>query len=355
MTMLPGKSAYSIWFDNPYNPGLAFRTADVPSVPTEKKRINFLRSLARAMTEIQRLSFEKIGMPEISEEGTISVGPSYTWNDEEDPDEATERPAFSTTRMYAAVSLATNFGVDPNRGPETTYRRSSGIRHILNIVFSQPVFEETLSDRETFTIHHNDLDLQNILVDEEGNVTGIIDWDKAFAAPRCIGASAVPIFLRSDWYPRYTHQLGLTPHMAWNEHYYREIYAAATVEAGNPDAKYTLKLAIYQACMAALDCDGFGNYNDLIERLIRYIPECRVDVDDLKIGLGKGWPAATEMLERQFKDIFEPQLPRSGLLQDLNDELVLKGWWCAFDDLLDFLEDEEEAAKTNNWDDDEIF
>ncbi|KAG9205469.1 hypothetical protein G6514_008111 [Epicoccum nigrum] len=355
MTKLLGKSAYSIWFDNPYNPDLAFMAADVPSVPTEKKRINFLRSMERAMTEIQRLSFDKIGMPEISEEGTISVGPSYTWNDEEDPDEATERPAFSTTRMYAAVSLATNFGVDLNRGPETTYRHSSGIRHILSIVFSQPVFEESLSGRETFTIHHNDLDLQNILVDEEGNGTGIIDWDKAFAAPRCIGASAVPIFLRSDWHPRYTRQLDLTPHMAWNEHYYREIYAAAMVEAGNPNAKYTLKSAIYQACMAALDCDVFGNYNDLIEKLIRYIPECRVDVDDLKIGLGKGWLAATEMLERQFKDIFEQQLLRSGLLQDLNDELILKGWWCAFDDLLDFLEDEEEAAKTNDWDDDEFF
>lgn len=268
MTKLPGKSAFSIWFDNPYNPDLAFRTVDVPSVPTEKKRINFLRSLARAMTEIQRLSFDKIGMPEISEAGAISVGPSYTWNDEEDPDEATERPAFSTTRMYAAVSLADNFGVNPNVERDTTYHRCSGIRRILNIVFSQPVFKESLSGRETFTIHHNDLDLQNILVDDEGNVTGIIDWDKAFAAPHCIGASAVPIFLRSDWYPRYTHQLGITPHMAWNEHYYREIYAAAMVEAGNPDAKYTLKSAIYQACMAALDCDGVGNYNDLIEKLI---------------------------------------------------------------------------------------
>ncbi|KAF2627648.1 hypothetical protein BU25DRAFT_297100, partial [Macroventuria anomochaeta] len=183
------------------------------------------------------------------------------------------------------------------------------------------------------------LDLQNILVDDDGNVTGIIDWDKSYAAPRCIGASAVPIFLRSDWFPRYTHDLRITPHMGWNEHYYRQIYAAAMVEVGNPDAKYTLKSAIYQACMSAI-YEG-GDYNDLIEKLVRYIPECRIHTEDLKLGLGMGWPAAVEMLECQLKKIFEPELPRAGLLKDLNEELELKGWLGGFDDLLAFYEEEE--------------
>jgi aminoglycoside phosphotransferase (APT) family kinase protein len=346
MSKLPGKSAYEVWFEGPYNPMYAFRTADVPSVSTEKKRINFLRSLARTMTEVQKLSFDRIGMPQISEDGqTISVGPSYTWL-EENQDEAAERRASSTTRMYANVGLAKNFKVDPRAEQDTAYLRNAGIRKVLNIIFSQSVFNESSSGPESFTIHHNDLDLQNILVDEEGNVTGIIDWDKAFAAPRCIGAAAVPVFLRSDWFPRYTHDLWITPNMGWNEQYYREIYAAAMVEAGNPDAKYTSKSAMYQACIAALykgQCgpgDG-GDHNDLLEKLVRCIPDCRIVIDDPKIALGMGWPAAREMLERQFKDIFEPQLPRPGLLQDLGDELTFKGWWCAFDDYLDFVEDEE--------------
>jgi hypothetical protein len=52
MTKLPGKTAWAIWFDQPYDPvvaNYAFRTADVPSVETEKKRLTFLRSLARIM------------------------------------------------------------------------------------------------------------------------------------------------------------------------------------------------------------------------------------------------------------------------------------------------------------------
>jgi aminoglycoside phosphotransferase (APT) family kinase protein len=55
MTKLPGKTAASVWFPEDYDPAeshLAFRTADAPPPEVEKKRITFLRSLARIMTEI---------------------------------------------------------------------------------------------------------------------------------------------------------------------------------------------------------------------------------------------------------------------------------------------------------------
>lgn len=343
MTKLPGKSAYDIWFDLPYSPSDAFRNADVPSIATEKKRVNFLRSLARTMTELQTLSFDKIGMPLVSEDGhTVTVAPSYYWgDDEEDVDNASERPTFPSTQMYIQMALAKGFKVDPRAEKNPRWYRQLGARKILNTVFAQPVFRKSLSTPETFTIHHNDLDLQNILVDREGNVTGIIDWDNSFAAPRCIGTSAVPIFLRSDWFPRYTHGLCITPHMGWNEHYYRQIYAAAMVEAGNPDAKYTLKSAIYQACTSAL-YEG-GDYKDLIEKLVRYIPECRIDAEDLMYGLGMQWPAATEMLERELKIILEPQLPDAGFLESLHKMLILKEWWSEFRELLDFYQEEEYA------------
>jgi hypothetical protein len=57
----------------------------------------------------------------------------------------------------------------------------------------------------------------------------------------------------------------IAPHMAWNFHYYRKIYAAAMVEAGNTeDAKFTLKSAMYQAAVAAVT-EG-GDANDLIPK-----------------------------------------------------------------------------------------
>jgi hypothetical protein len=47
----------------------------------------------------------------------------------------------------------------------------TGIRKTLDVVLSQLAFNA--SEPDTFAIYHPDLDLQNILVDHEGNVTGI--------------------------------------------------------------------------------------------------------------------------------------------------------------------------------------
>jgi hypothetical protein len=215
----------------------------------------------------------------------------------------------------------------------------------FDIIFSQAVFRP--SEPETFTIHHNDLDFQNILVDEDGNVTGIIDWDASYTAPRCIGAAAVPIFLRSDWFPRYVHDIRLTPHMGWNYQHYREVYAAAMFEAGNPDAHFTLNSALYQSVFAAVT--EFGNRYSLVEKLLPELPDCRVDARDFQIGLGLGWTAAEEMLREQLPKIFEPKLPRPGLLAQLEAELVpklevekvLNEWWLTFDTYL--AEDKNES------------
>jgi len=55
---------------------------------------------------------------------------------------------------------------------------------ILNSVCVQPPFKRSDSEAtESFTIHHNDIDLQNIQVDDDWNVTGTIDWDHSFVAP----------------------------------------------------------------------------------------------------------------------------------------------------------------------------
>jgi hypothetical protein len=187
------------------------------------------------------------------------------------------------------------------------------------------------SGPQTFTIHHKDLDLQNILVDDNGNVTGLIDFEGSWAAPRCVGAAAVPLFLRNDWFPRYTHDLRTGPNLAWNYHHYREVYAAALIEAGNDtDSKYTLKSAIYQSALAAIT-EG-GDANDLVEKLLRQIPNCLVHADDVKVAMGVGWDAAVAKLKVEFARIFEPQLPRPDLLEEIEADLAARQWMSDFED-----------------------
>ena len=66
--------------------------------------------------------------------------------------------------------------------------------------------EETIKDT---VLWHWDLDMHNILVDDDGNVTGIIDWEccatmplwQASAYPRFVGDTARQIMPKKTDYP----------------------------------------------------------------------------------------------------------------------------------------------------------
>ncbi|KAH6852936.1 kinase-like domain-containing protein [Alternaria rosae] len=311
MTMLPGTPANNIWFPEDYpsvDSHLIFQHADVPPPHIEKKRLTLLRSLAQVMIQIQTLKFDAIGAPNFDDDGNLTgIGPTCHWT-HKDGDEAFKRPPAATTEDL--------------------------------ILHRQPAFRG--SPGETFTLHHNDLDLQNILCDDEGNVTGIIDWDNAIAAPRCIGATAVPMFLRSDWFPEYTFGLGIPPCMAWNYEHYREIYAAAIAEASDAEnAEFTIKSGLYQAAVAAVTQGG--DADNLISKLLREIPHCRVNYWEFIRGLGQGgWVSAQSLLETHLARIFEPAMPPEGLLEALDKELEIQTtWWSCCDELIDFYEVEK--------------
>jgi hypothetical protein len=177
MVKLPGEHAGSIWFDESYDPSdvtFAHCMADVPTTATEKKRINFLRSLARHMTSLQALWFAQIGMPIIPNPSSVpTIGPHYHWKND-GSDEAVERRVVPNTRAYALFAMLKKLKFDLTTPyDEDDFRKFHGNRLILHMIFQQSIFNA--SAPETFTIHHNDLDLQNILVDNDGNVTGIID------------------------------------------------------------------------------------------------------------------------------------------------------------------------------------
>lgn len=57
------------------------------------------------------------------------------------------------------------------------------------------------SAKETFVLSLPDFDSQNIMIDERGNVTGIIDWDNVQTLPRFIGYSRFPGWITRDWDP----------------------------------------------------------------------------------------------------------------------------------------------------------
>jgi len=147
-----------------------------------------------------------------------------------------------------------------------------------------------------FVLQHSDLDLQNILVDEVGNVTGILDWDSSIAVPRSEGPASVPVFLERDWRPD---TLERPLYLCWRAPHYRENYAAAMAEAAsNPDAIYTLNSGMYHAAWTAL-YEG-GRMTDFVRKLLSMVPGFHLPDVDLYEALGRGRPEIEIMLKREI-------------------------------------------------------
>lgn len=328
MTMLPGENAYSTWFDEDWeesddiDPSLNFRFGDLPSFSTEKKRITLLRSLARIMAEVNTLSFDQIGMPIIPLDGSVppSIGPRYCW-DNTGSDSFTVHPPPSSTQDY--ISSRPNI-------PSSTSTLQLGAHKLLDIIFTHPIFNPQHHPRETFTLHHADLDLQNILVDDTGNITGLIDWDRCLAVPCCIGAASAPLFLQKDWMPRFLNNLGTSPFMAFDTHRYRQIYAAALAEQSCADAKFTAKSAMYRAGVLALNGPD-GDVVDFLGKVLSSIPQFRARAEECLEAFGRGCPAGEWIVRRELEGLFELEMPSLEVLREVDAGIATMDWMVAFE------------------------
>lgn len=317
MEKLPGKQAYDLWYENSDGDSLDgkpfFIRADQPSEATEAKRINFLRSLAVCMAELGKLQFKGIGIPHcdhFSLDDEPTIRPTYHWVSATDMKAVTTRGPFYSSQDFIQSALDKNWDVEKELGkldvPEekTNAIELRGLRKLIDIIYSQPVFSTSpiFASEESFVLRHNDLDLQNILVDEDGNVTGILDWDRCNASPRCIGTGgAVPKFLNRDWHSG--SDMARAPHMAFKLEEYRKIYYEALKVAGCKDAIYTLKSPIYQAAIFAL-YTGYGPMEDFLQKVVDEIPGVRgISLDNLAEGLGYGWPTTEEHLRREIEKL----------------------------------------------------
>ena len=65
---------------------------------------------------------------------------------------------------------------------------------------SSPSGHET-DEGPQFVFAHPDFDHQNLLIDDDGSLSGIIDWDRVAAVPHSVGCLAYPKWLSRDWDP----------------------------------------------------------------------------------------------------------------------------------------------------------
>ncbi|KAF2868783.1 hypothetical protein BDV95DRAFT_467279, partial [Massariosphaeria phaeospora] len=266
MRAAEGVPSYQIWFEQDKDGDPDMENAGMPSEELMQKRVTFLRSLARTMSSLKTLEFKGAGLLDFDEdEVDPDIGPWYL---SKSPDELQEmdpadlataksmdvRRTFDYSHHYHQHALDKTWPYDNDTTPMAYV--DNGRRFVMQTIINSEPFtkvKESTTDKETFVLHHDDLDFQNIYCDPEtGEVTSIIDWDKCRTVPHYLGYASLPIFLTLDWLPHYS--IDEATHLPWDLDIYRQVYAEAMIEATGPegDGKYTLKSAMYAGVHAAL-------------------------------------------------------------------------------------------------------
>ncbi|KAF2006618.1 hypothetical protein P154DRAFT_600646 [Amniculicola lignicola CBS 123094] len=254
MEAVKGKKAADVWYDLPDGWKRGNDTsdedeefsADFPPPELERRRQNILRSLASLLADLSKIKFDSIGQLNFDQDSSKPpVGRSYYWDDYSD--ELRERPALDSSSQYWDRKLQDAYSiVDRNfQNPHL----AKGIKIFLSSIVKSPSVPRSKGldqNKETFVLTHPDLDIQNIFVDENGYVVGIIDWDQTTTVPHCIGPTAFPLFLCSDWHHEY--KLEVATHMPWALKNYRNSYATYMNEAMASKVATLLNKAVDQSC-----------------------------------------------------------------------------------------------------------
>ncbi|KAG5664345.1 hypothetical protein KAF25_008079 [Fusarium avenaceum] len=156
MAFLLGETASHVWFDQ--SNGTEAR---------EELRLNILSSLSNIMAQFDSISFDKIGSITAVQDGSFSLGPIYHWpvKDDGSIQVTADRTYFSTVEF-----LACNMRFKDAK--DSVWSRAQN-KILETLIQNSP----DLNSYSRFVLCPPDFDSQNVLVDDKGNVTGIIDWD----------------------------------------------------------------------------------------------------------------------------------------------------------------------------------
>ncbi|KAL1879222.1 hypothetical protein Daus18300_001801 [Diaporthe australafricana] len=176
MGYVSGRTVSNLWFD-----------ASGPT-PLEHRRRNILKQLAKAMSQLQELPFNKIGSLLLGSRGGIhDLGPCYDWDEAENGTSTiTSSGPFSTIDSFLKSSWAPT-------NTKSVY--AIGATKVLEEML--PFLPQT----SEYVLALPDYDSQNVMADEEGNLTGIIDWDNAQTVPSFMGCLRYPGWITRDWDP----------------------------------------------------------------------------------------------------------------------------------------------------------
>ncbi|KAH6894197.1 hypothetical protein B0T10DRAFT_558352 [Thelonectria olida] len=218
-TPLPEVFDFSATTDNPLNCPYMF-ISFIDGIPLQKvwyakakndaeymaiqtRRMTALEGIAKAMVQLDQYTSEVAGSPLFNADGSLSgVGPARTidldalldrWYVKGDP---SDDPIYAEHQVCGDVKEWYEF--IPDLHPrEVKYPK--GIVQLLRWMINW--LPEPMGFDHRCVLAHPDLDMQNIIVNENGELQGIIDWDGVCMVPRSMGNRSYPKWLTQDWNP----------------------------------------------------------------------------------------------------------------------------------------------------------
>ncbi|KAI1120685.1 kinase-like domain-containing protein [Nemania abortiva] len=180
-----------VWFDS-----------STPSDVLHSRRMRALQGIAEAMVQLSKFTYPLGGSPQFDSEGRLSgVGPmreldmAASLKNQRAGDDS---DVCCTLGPFTSAMPCLLAFLDRQEPPEDDF--VNGTNMLLRL-FIGWLSELEGFDSQEFVLAHPDPDIQNILVTEEGEVCGIIDWQGVSVDPDCLGSLCYPSFLTRDWDP----------------------------------------------------------------------------------------------------------------------------------------------------------
>ncbi|KZT62673.1 hypothetical protein CALCODRAFT_489674 [Calocera cornea HHB12733] len=158
----------------PWQVGVAFD--DKIDMENEKFR-RYIRQIADFHLQLSQIRFKQVGSVLLDGKGGYTIGPVAQWQ---------RGPYTSGLAYYSYLASRMAKIVSMGDPPKTPKERQDRLKRYFGAwLYRTAIVHVANSDdgRGPFPLAHNDLHMGNTIVDEDGNILAVLDWDHAHTVP----------------------------------------------------------------------------------------------------------------------------------------------------------------------------
>lgn len=292
---------------------------DVDNLELEQTRRKILASIAKAVSRLQHLSFKKSDMLHFDDDDEATeptVGNAYQLL--EDGLTNCNQVVLHKTRMAGPRSSSYRdfrwklhhwwssqiHECKPISEDAVSLHLLKGEKEILHTMVDYlPSAPAIRGDTpETFVLTPPDFNWQNIMVDDDGEVTGFLDWDSTVTVARFQGWAALPLWLCADFHIWNAQSESSAAQYAQYRAYYSEAISRAM--GGKGDCAFTQKSVLFEALNNALKFPQ--DTLPILEKIMKLVLPDSTIVDYL-VSIGKNGleEHERERLVARFSNLFD--------------------------------------------------